>query len=95
MPNSIAFDVDGTLIWQEGIVGEIPDTPRYDVINLFNIFEKLHFEMYVWSGGGLDYAQRWCNKLGLRATVVEKASFRPDIAVDDQFVDLGKVNIKV
>ena len=92
----IAFDVDGTLIHQSG---DKIDTPRYDVINLFLSFEKLGYEMYIWSGGGIDYAERWRDKLGLGAVVVEKGSFKPDIAVDDMAheweFNLGKVNLAV
>jgi hypothetical protein len=40
--------------------------------------------MYIWSGGGVDYATRWRDKLGLTAIVVEKGSFTPDIAFDDE-----------
>ena len=88
----IAFDVDGTLI-QQGFESE--DTPRYDVINMFKMFENLGWEMYVWSGGGYDYAKRWSEKLGLKAEIAVKGSFVPDIAVDDMEVELGKVNIRV
>jgi phosphoserine phosphatase len=88
----IAFDVDGTLIHQ---VGEKEDTPRYDIIQMFKMFKNLGWEMYIWSGGGVDYARRWSERLGLDATVVAKGSFQPDIAVDDLEVELGKVNIRV
>lgn len=88
----IAFDVDGTLIHQ---IGEKEDTPRYEIISLFKTLEKLGNEMYIWSGGGVDYAQRWSEKLGLTAKVVEKGSFKPDMAVDDMDVELGIVNLKV
>jgi hypothetical protein len=43
----------------------------------------------------MDYAEMWKQKLGLDATVVEKYSFVPDIAVDDEEFNLGKVNIRV
>jgi hydroxymethylpyrimidine pyrophosphatase-like HAD family hydrolase len=92
----IAFDVDGTLIHQSG---SREDTPRYDIIALFHSFEKLGYEMYIWSGGGVDYATRWKEKLGLNAKVVEKGSFKPDIAVDDMAheseFNLGVVNLAV
>lgn len=94
-----AFDIDGTLIHQ-GVMSE--DTPRYDVIQLFKLFESFGCEMYIWSGCGIDYADRWREKLGLDAHVVAKKSFIPDIAVDDFPQDdlwhkspLGKVNLKV
>ena len=89
---TIAFDVDGTLIHQ---VGEKEDTPRYDIIALFKIYKNLGCEMYIWSGGGFDYAKRWSEKLGLDATIAVKGSFKPDIAVDDMEVELGKVNLRV
>ena len=96
----VCFDVDGTLIHQ---MGEKPDTPRYEVIQLYYLFEKFGCEMYVWSGGGVDYARHWRDKLGLmNAKVVMKGSFQPDIAVDDMDLDfrmrensLGKVNLQV
>jgi len=86
---TIAFDVDGTLI------GLQRDIPRYKIIQLFLTFESLGYEMYIWSGGGLDYAEHWSEKLGLKAKIVAKGSFIPDIAFDDEEVKLGKVNIKV
>lgn len=88
----VAFDVDGTLIHQ---VGQKEDTPRYEVIALFKQFEKFKCEMVIWSGGGIDYAARWRDKLGLNARVVAKGSFQPDIAIDDYEVTLGKVNLTV
>lgn len=92
----IAFDVDGTLIHQGG---DKIDTPRYEIVNLFLAFKALGYEMYIWSGGGIDYAERWRDKLGLDAKVVEKGSFKPDIAVDDMAheseFNLGVVNLNV
>lgn len=92
---TIAFDIDGTLIWMEGTPGEEPDTPRYKIVQLFKFFEQLGWSMYIWSGGGMDYAERWRDKLGIKALVVTKGSFVPDIAVDDEEVKLGKTNIRV
>jgi hydroxymethylpyrimidine pyrophosphatase-like HAD family hydrolase len=102
---TVAFDVDGTLIYQtgdKGMPGSIEDTPRYDVIQLFHTFQKLGCQMFIWSGGGVPYATRWMEKLGLQATVVEKGSFKPDITFDDLDLDmrdrersLGRVNVQV
>ena len=89
---TVSFDVDGTLIQ---LTGENEDTPRYDIITFFHLFQASGCDMFVWSGGGLDYATRWAAKLGLKATLVEKGSFRPDIAVDDMDTNLGKVDIRV
>jgi len=89
---TIAFDIDGTLIHQ---IGEKEDTPRYDVIDLFHKFENMGCMMFIWSGGGVDYATRWRAKLGLKASVVRKGSLVVDISVDDEEVSLGKVNLRV
>jgi len=75
-PATVAFDVDGTLI-------EYDDTPRYDVIAFFKQFEQWGCEMIIWSGGGVDYAKHWAEKLGLEAKIIEKWSIKPDIAIDD------------
>lgn len=88
----VAFDVDGTLIEQ---VGDKADTPRYSVISLFKSYQNLGCEMYIWSGGGVDYAAHWARKLGLDAIIVVKGSFVPDIAFDDCEITLGKTNIQV
>jgi len=92
----IAFDIDGTILTDERNPDpRLFDTPNYDVIALFKLFEQFGCEMYVWSGGGKSYAIRWIQKFGLNAKVVDKGSFIPDIAVDDEHVQLGKVNLKV
>ena len=88
----VAFDLDGTLIY---LAGEFADTPRYDVVDMFHMFESIDCEMVIWSGGGNDYARRWAQKLGLTATIVRKGQIPVDIAVDDEHVTLGKVNLKV
>lgn len=93
----IAFDVDGTLISREG------DTPRYEVINMLR---KLHcmfavrgqVELLVWSGGGVEYARRWVEKLGLSnmVTVVDKdKKHKVDLAFDDEQVALATYNLQV
>jgi len=89
---TVAFDVDGTLI---ELVGNKEDTPRYKILTLFKLFESFGCEMYIWSGGGVDYAMEWRDKLGLDADVALKGSFIPDIAVDDMETDLGKIDLRV
>lgn len=92
----VAFDVDGTLIHQ---AGELCDTPRYDIITIFKSFEALGCKMIIWSGGGIDYATRWRDKLGLKAEILEKGSLVPDLAFDDMAheseFNLGKINVPV
>lgn len=88
----VCFDIDGTLIH---LVGEKEDTPRYEIINLFKIFESLGCDMYAHSGGGIDYCQRWIEKLGLKAKIVQKGSLKADIVLDDERVNIGILNLKV
>lgn len=101
----VAFDVDGTLLYDNGTEG-MPNsnygTPRYDVIQLFHLLKSFGCDMYIWSGGGVDYARRHAEKLGLIATIVAKGSFKPEITIDDMDLDmrahersLGLVNLQV
>jgi hydroxymethylpyrimidine pyrophosphatase-like HAD family hydrolase len=86
--NTICFDVNGTLI-------NVDDTPRYDTIQLVKYFDKIGWKVYIWSSCGRDYGIYWIEKLGLDFPVIEKGSIKPEIAVDDNNVTFGKVNIKV
>lgn len=90
-PLTIAFDVDGTLIGLQN------DSPRYEIIQVFLTLHNLGHNMVIWSGGGVDYAERWAFKLGLdwQTQILAKGSIVPDIAFDDEDVQLGKVNVKV
>lgn len=107
----VAFDVDGTLINKDE---EGRDVPRLDVLNLFSMFHKFKCDIYLWSGGGTQYAQQWAHKLGIgrQVTVIPKenisvcsahlkltkdcpACYFIDIAVDDQEVNLGRLNMRV
>lgn len=75
----IVFDVDGTLITYK-------DEPNYKVIELYHWFQSMGWKMYIHSGGGIDYAQRWAEKLGLEpCKIAEKGNpiFEYTIAVDD------------
>lgn len=86
----IAFDVDGTLI------SLLNNGPRYEIIQLFLTLQKLGNEMIIWSGCGMEYAERWAEKLGLSALIVIKGSVPVNIAVDDEEgCKLGVVNLIV
>ena len=84
---TICFDVDGTLITPQG--------PRYEIINLLMTLKQLGHTIYVWSGGGADYAEYWVKNLGLDVPALPKGEIKPDIAVDDAEVSLGVVDLKV
>ena len=73
----IAFDVDGTILNNEGIQ---PETPTYlrprmglnlEVITLIQILSKKmkNTKVIVWSGGGKDYAERIVREYGLEKYV--------------------------
>lgn len=92
---TIAFDVDNTLIKLNEFNENVPN---YPVIMMMQFFKNSGCEIYVWSGSGNDWAERWVEKLGLKdyvKAVVAKGSFVPDVAIDDQEVKLGTVNLKV
>ncbi len=86
----IAFDVDGTLIDLS------TDQPKVSVIRLLESFNQMEkCQVFVWSGGGTDYAKMWLNRLGVNAMVIEKGSIDMDVCFDDEEVALAKVNIRV
>lgn len=95
----IAFDIDDTLIIPLVALDKksMYDVPNFNVIAIYRWFQENGAHMIIWSGGGIDYAKMWSDKLGLfpdEIRVKEKAD-DIDIAFDDCDVDLGKVNIKV
>ena len=93
----IAFDIDDTLIVPAVATNMPSDTPNYDVIAVLKFFQKQGHTIIVWSGGGVDYAKTWAEKLALmpcEIRIKEKAE-DIDICFDDCIVDLAKVNIKV
>lgn len=90
----IAFDVDGTLI-QKTING---DVPRYDVLQTLFFLESIGHTIFIWSGGGVDYAEHWARKLGVPATVrilPKTTGYEIDLAFDDQEASLATVTIRV
>lgn len=90
----IGFDLDNCLI--RYYLNE--DTPKYETIDLLRWFrENTDWEIICWSGGGIPYTQRWVEKLGLNSfvRVIEKGGEEVDLAIDDEEVNLGKVNIKI
>lgn len=89
---TVAFDCDGTLLHEEP---ELKDRPRYLVIDFFHILESLGLRMVIWSGNGVAHAEAVKDYLGLDAEVLEKGSIKPDLAVDNEDVTLGKFNINV
>jgi predicted HAD superfamily phosphohydrolase YqeG len=96
---TIAFDVDGTLITEDGY-----DRPRRDIIAMLHLFCELGHDVVVWSGGGTDYALAVCRRLGIDhlVRIIPKRNYEqnpqepmPDIAFDDCETSLAKVNVRV
>ncbi len=99
----IAFDIDDTL-WKctypfdkrkgRPYLKQVPD---YDLIQVIRWFYQNGDEIFFWSAGGIDYCETIIANLGLSeyGTVVDKGSFTPDIAFDDQETKLGKIDIRV
>lgn len=93
---TVAFDVDDTLIVPSIVTGMPQDTPNYETITTFKYFQAMGCDMVIWSGGGVEYAKRWAEKLGLVARILPKQKTdEVDICFDDCIVDLAKVNIRV
>jgi len=107
---TIAFDIDGTILNNQGIP---PDSPHHlrprvgvnlEVIILIQILSKKmkNTKVIVWSGGGKEYAERILREYGLEKyvhAVYDKADYpgeEVDIAFDDiQSFDMAKNNIIV
>ena len=91
----ISFDVDGTLIRKT----RNGDAPRYDIIQMLLFYESLGHTVFVWSGGGEDYARMWVDKLGLPDSVRvigKKAdTYDIDLCFDDEDVQLATLNCRV
>lgn len=97
----VAFDVDDTLIYPSVALGEgaTDDQPNHKTIAVLRWFKKQGAHVIVWSGGGVKYAERWVERLGISASVDEvipkQKNPKVDIAFDDCDVDLATVNVKV
>lgn len=93
----IAFDIDDCIIIPAIATGLPIDTPNYEVIAVYRWFQAQGNYMICWSGGGVDYARMWAEKLGLKPDEirVKTKSEDIDLCFDDCDVDLAKVNVRV
>jgi phosphoserine phosphatase len=100
----IAFDIDDTL-WKirirevDGrVVGD--QVPDFDLINVLRWFATNGDDVYVWSAGGVLYAQQIVDKLGLTDLVIvipkqHDPHYQIDLAFDDEPVTLGLANCRI
>ena len=93
VPVTVAFDVDGCLL------SAIDDRPLEDVRTLLVTLHTLGCHVVLWSGGGELHARMAARRAGVAHAVdgyaAKGAGLVPDIAVDDQPVTLGRVNIRI
>lgn len=81
--------------------GKYHQVPDYELIQVLKWFYNNNHNVYVWSAGGIEYAQQIINKLGLTemVTVIQKNNdtnnITIDIAFDDADTNLAKVDVKV
>lgn len=90
---TIAFDVDATLITEDGKINESART-------LLVILSKMPQTcIVVWSGSGEMRAVMAVKELGIAQYVnkicAKDETLNPDVTFDDMEVTLGKVNIKI
>lgn len=96
----IGFDVDGCLRCN---CTETCQDPNWGVVTMFNLLSGMkNTDMYVWSGGGADYARRFAKLYDLKvkeANCLSKLTTAPnfiDLAFDDQHeFSMGKINLIV
>ena len=88
MDKTVMFDVDGTLIDKAG-------KPLMAQIKRYTDMQKQGYKMGVWSRAGEKHAKDVMSKFGLKGTTAPKASFKPDIAYDNDEPNMGKETIKV
>lgn len=105
----IAFDIDGTILNNEGIPPKTPAhlRPRYgvnlEVILLIQILSRKmkNTRIIVWSGGGKEYAENICREYGLDKYIercYDKSACEEevDICFDDVHAcNLAKFNLIV
>ncbi len=85
----VAFDVDGTLRCNHTDTCEDPNQDIVDMCKTLSRFKNV--KIYVWSGGGKAYAQRFMDKYGMPPKVKAASKLdastwvygRPQIAIDD------------
>ena len=94
----VAFDVDGTLRCNCTDTCQDPNQRQIDGFEFFAHMKNT--EMFVWSGGGAEYAWRFAQKYHLpikQSHCISKIGApEMDLAIDDiQDTAIGKVNLIV
>ena len=90
MNKTVAVDVDGTILTEQGNV-------RKGVVKMAKDFQKQGYKVIIWSNGGKKHAEEAGKKAGFQnVTYTSKSAYKkiPDIAIDNE-ERLGKKNIMV
>lgn len=94
----IAFDVDGTL---RSNITETTQDPNQRIVDLFAILDSFkNTELYVWSGGGAEYARQFARKYKLKVgdsrCISKIGAPHMHIAIDDiQDTAIADINLIV
>lgn len=94
----IAFDVDGTLRCNHTDTCNQPNKRIVELYKILNSFKNT--DMYVWSGGGAQYAQRFADAFGLPYKgghcISKIGAPHMDVVIDDiQDTAIGGINLIV
>lgn len=91
----IAFDIDDTLFKIR--LDKKDQVPDFELLQVLRWFHQNGDDVYVWSAGGIDFANRFVTKMGIDdiVTVIRKGSIKVDIAFDDMETNLATVDVKV
>jgi 2-polyprenyl-6-methoxyphenol hydroxylase-like FAD-dependent oxidoreductase len=96
---TVAFDVDGTLVSTHFTTAEGAPVALEDVRTLVWAFHDLFdARIIVWSGSGELYARQMAKEIHITQWVdayCVKGSVSADIAIDDEDVQLGTVNLRL
>jgi hypothetical protein len=99
----VAFDIDDTLYKVEHYADldgfpRFRQVPDYELIQVLKWFVNNKDEVYVWSAGGIDYAETIMKKLGLDkyVKIIQKGEGTDiDLCFDDEDVTLAKTNVQI
>ncbi|HXP49425.1 MAG TPA: hypothetical protein VN922_05700 [Bacteroidia bacterium] len=106
-PINVAFDIDDTLYkiskYKEDGKNRFLQVPDYPLVGVLRWFHNNGDNIYVWSAGGVLYAEQIVVKLGLSEWVTKvipkdtasRDFYGIDIAFDDADPNMGKVNVKI
>jgi hydroxymethylpyrimidine pyrophosphatase-like HAD family hydrolase len=87
---SVAFDCDGTLMNLDGTINT-------RLVDFAKSLIRAGFVVYVWSGGGIEYARDIARSVGLDGAIIRfKGDVKPDLCIDDMpGIKLAQINLTI